>query len=836
MAIAHASPEGRPFHARVAAHRRIWAGVLLITSILLIVFNYYIFAVSRRDEMRQATADVAAIADNLGDRIDQTFQVVEISLQNLLQRYRTQAFSPNEVYLLLRQIEQTLPQIRSIGITDAAGVVIHSSRSFPPPAVSIADREQIQHFLQGGRDPRFLAGPSKNALDGRWQLALALPVLGEGNNLAGVITTVIDPDFFAEAFARTASSRGDAVKLLYHDFRLVTAQPRQDADVGRSFADSPLFLELASSINGEASGLFSETSIGDDHLSVARRVYNDLLILSVSRPISEVLDHWYRLAFLSVVITITLLLIEALAFFGTSWNLRNIEANELELWALNEELAAQTQRAEQAAEAKGVFLANMSHEIRTPLGGMLGYADLLLKSRLDPDQADWMRKLRSAGHQLLAVINDILDYSKLEAGEFSVSPASVDLRPMVDEIRVMMAPQAEAKGLSLGVTIDDEMPLWIRIDAVRFKQILINLLSNAVKFTDRGGITVELDPATLPDGRVAFRTRVQDTGIGIPADKLATVFERFTQADNDIARGRGGTGLGLSISQRLAELMGGALTLKSTEGTGTTVDVVLPLDVVAPLAENLSPRSQAERPGRILLVDDLQMNLEIIGAMLNAHGHNVTTASTGLDAIDLAIGGQFDAVLLDINLPDIDGYEVAREIRKLEEEGRRTPIVALSANALPEHIGRALEAGMDGHISKPVDEDRLIEKLTEVMAGENSGGGAAAAKVLGNPLVDRGAVATLKRLVGPDRLAVLRAGFWSDWEHFDRELTQPSPPPAAIEQHAHAMVSNAGNIGYRRLAEACRSLSHTAARDGADMGTAIDDVRRIAEETRRATV
>ena len=496
------------------------------------------------------------------------------------------------------------------------------------------------------------------------------------------------------------------------------------------------------------------------------------------------------------------------------------------------ELRAARAVAEHASEVKGTFLANMSHEIRTPLGGIIGYANLLLATDLDAQRADWTRKLKSAGDQLLAVINDILDYSKLEAGDFTIDPKPTPLVAVVDEVYSMMSEAAQARGLVLRQELGVDLPKWIKVDPVRLKQILINLMSNAIKFTDRGSVTVKV--TATEETPPALAIVVADTGIGIPQAKLPTIFQRFTQAETNISRGRGGTGLGLSISRRLAELMGGSLTLESEEGRGTTVHLRLPLEAAPQPASVPSPSVRAARTGRILLVDDLAMNLEIGEAMLKARGHEVRTAMSGLEAIDLVMEETFDVILLDINLPDLDGYEVARAMRSSEPPGRRTPILALTANALPEQIAHALASGMDGHIAKPIDERLLDDHLAAALAPGTGSSAPAQDREYLRPLVDTLAADTLRRLVGAERLRRLDEDFWAYWRVFQEGVANQPEDKAWLMATSHDLVSLAGNVGYLRLADACRSLSHLASNDAADLGPAIGRTIEIGEETRRA--
>lgn len=371
--------------------------------------------------------------------------------------------------------------------------------------------------------------------------------------------------------------------------------------------------------------------------------------------------------------------------------------------------------AQRANEAKSVFLARMSHEIRTPLNGVLGVLQLLQGTRLDAQQSEFTETIRASGETLLTIINDILDLSKIEAGEFRLDPHDFEPRRMLGHVHDLYRERAQSKGLQYTLEIHDQVPDFLRGDDHRVRQVLSNLLSNAVKFTAEGSIVLRVQAPRLDDGRVMFTARVLDTGPGI-AD-VEAIWEPFRQESAQVAREHGGTGLGLSICRQLAGAMQGTVDLESTVGMGSTFTLRLPLEAASSAASRASVTAidpAAELPVlRVLVAEDNQVNRMVIGGVLTKLGQDFRIVENGREAVEACETDRFDLVLMDIHMPELNGFEAAAAIRARIAPERRPRIVAISADAFAPANEAFLGSGMEDQVTKPFRIDEIARVVAE---------------------------------------------------------------------------------------------------------------------------
>ena len=542
-------------------------------------------------------------------------------------------------------------------------------------------------------------------------------------------------------------------------------------------------------------------------------------------------------------------------FAASIANLAALVLEARERRRMEDDLRASNAALTVATQTKSEFLATMSHEVRTPMHGVLGMLELLGRSQLTPRQRHLASAARGCAAGLLTILNDILDLSKLEAGAVGLERLSFRLPDVVEEVVALFGPRAADRSLSLEVVVAAEAPDWVVGDPTRLRQLLFNLVGNAVKFTERGGVSVHLAARMRTADGIVARIEVVDTGIGIPQAGIARLFAQFTQADSSTTRRFGGTGLGLAISRQLTELMGGRIGVSSVEGRGSTFWIEIPLQTTeAPEEVAGGGDAGIERSGgrvlRVLVAEDNPVNRELLDAHLAAWGHEVVMAVDGVEALEKVQQGRFDLVLMDIQMPRMDGITAARRIRSLGGDLLRLPIVALTANTMNGQREEYLAAGMDDHLGKPFEVEALRATIARV-TGQAAGAVAVLTDVapvarIGerSPPPDRDAAMPAEELPLLDRRSSMEWREGLDRQTVDAILAGvPAEGGACLAElkaalaradlaaagrAAHRLKGMAANLGAVRLAEAARRLEQ----DGPVSGAArVSELEHVLEAT-----
>lgn len=619
--------------------------------------------------------------------------------------------------------------------------------------------------------------------------------------------TLLNSGIFAETFRGS-----DALQAFARDISadVYALADRIDALIGRPdafVAALPTFLEDASRIQSVSNDLLIATN---EQLGRARATDR-----------ADLLAEYGQLAGFVGIATLLFIATIALQFK----QLKEILKTHRRMKELSLRNAESAKLAQAASEAKSMFLATMSHEIRTPLNGIIGAADLLINTDLSPKQSNRAQTIWRSGHILLDVINDILDYSNLDANGITYQNAPVSLPELGGLLRDVFRERAADAGLSL--TID--MPrLVVATDVMRIRQVLLNLIGNAIKFTPDGGITV--NGTYLATGQL--RISVQDSGIGIAVEDQEKLFQNFSQIEGTTTRRFGGTGLGLAISKRIITGMGGQIGVDSAAGQGSTFWVTLPVDVLgdAPPDEQTADRAKPKRTPkydlRVLLAEDNAINREVAVALFESFGAQVVTANDGAAAVEAVETDDFDLVIMDLQMPVLDGIGATLALRK---RGVATPIVGLTANAFAEDRQRCLDAGMDEFVAKPVTRDKIAWVLAQFASQFE-------VDVQKTDLIDMDQLAPVLTELGPDLFLQLLDQLTDDGQQLLATIAGDQPPDNGFDAELHAIKGAASTLGLQKVGVVSQQLRDKATSDPADFEALIDLLERSIVDARQAAV
>ncbi|MBL8698872.1 MAG: response regulator [Alphaproteobacteria bacterium] len=785
-------------------------GVMLALTVL--AFQGIDLARNRRNALQHAERLSASLAGMAAEHFARTFEGIDRTLAAAADAiHDVQGSLPTEpearrqrAHEMLRAIHGGTPALVGISWVDAAGDLVARSVSAAPLRVNNA----TQPAYAAHRDQEiglFIGEPVRSLVDGRWLVLLSRRLTGPDQQFLGVVVASLNLDHLAQTFGDLRFAEGGVVSMFTSGtgrFLLFGAETR--SHLGRQVTDIDAFRDAEGAGNVVRTRRVAALD-GELRVLSYRRVGEFPLVAAVGFTFDGILSAWSR--DLGFAIGSTLLLALVLSSGGIALG-RLIARRERDVTA--------RRTADIANRARAEFLATVSHEIRTPLNGIIGYAELLADTNLAAMQRHHVEIIDASARALLDLLNDVLDFSRIEAGRLPLLEAPLDIREIVDGAVSAIRVVATRKGLSLDVDAPPSIPRVVG-DAGRVRQILLNLLGNAIKFTTRGGVRLAVEPLAAPPDRVRLRITVADTGLGIAPEAQARLFERFAQADSTIGRRFGGTGLGLAISKALVEMMGGTIGVASRPSEGSTFWFTLDL----PAAGETADASDAQRDDRtaasparslrVLVVDDMDVNRELASTILRKAGHEVEIATNGAEAVERVRTRDFDVVLMDVNMPVMDGFEATARIRSLPTLNRRVRIAALTASATAGDIMRCRQVGMDAHVAKPIDRRQLLQAIeSRARWPEQVSEGAEATafddsssdtldgahleeleRYLGVPAVAGLATMAVQRIaeMEPRVIALVAA---RDWPQLARE--------------AHAIVSIAGNLGARALSTAFRRI------------------------------
>jgi len=712
------------YPARIRRAVRTWrVGAMALLGAVLVIAcmvgaNVIVLRNLRENALRNAETDVARHTTLLAEQTERSFQSLDLVLSRVGEYLGNKGINDNDsyhriatdhdVHLFLREKITGMEQVDAVTLIDATGRLLNFSRYWPIPAVNVADRDYYKALTADPNLESFIGEPVQNRGDSSWAIYLARRLDDPNGQFLGMVLGTISLRYFENFFAATSLGEGSAVAIVRQDGALIARYPAGDAH--ENWAAAPIRHALA------AGGVIRDREeSGQMTVRSARALPNYNLWVTASLREQAVLASWRHTAALMTMMSAAFAIVVLLAAFVVArW------------WQARERAAVAAQAAN---AAKSSFLAMMSHEIRTPMNGVLGLASTLLDDDLRPQQRKVVEAIRDSGNDLLRILNDILDFSKLDASKMTFENVPFLPVALADGVVSILGVRAKEKGLRLVVQSGTWLPPGLQGDSGRIRQVLINFVSNAIKFTAAGQVTVNVDCISHDDATAVMEWTVSDTGIGIPEDRIGNLFGEFVQADNSISRRFGGTGLGLAISKRLVEQMGGSISVTSTPGQGSTFRVRLTLPIVAaPVGEIRqmpgqpaawdAMRAALGRSPRLLFAEDNTTNQFVARRMLRDLDIHLDMVANGAEAVEAASRIAYDVIFMDMQMPEMDGVTASRVIRSRGGALATVPIIALTANALPEDKQACLDAGMNQFLTKPVTREGLLNALLNALSQE----------------------------------------------------------------------------------------------------------------------
>ncbi len=666
---------------------------------------------SREIALREWESRLTSVARMLMAHADQSFTAADLVLQGVANKAHEYssldapdmqwAFRSRYMFDLLREAARGLPQIDALSVVASDGALLNTSRQFPAAQIDLSDREYLQVHKANPQLGIFVSRPVIGRASGQWTIYLSRKIISETGEMLGLVQVGFRPEFFSDFYASVAEGLG--ISLLRNDGAVLVEMASGTPELSLRQSDSLLHQLKAT---GQGSALIS----GEGHPTraftqmIALETSSHMpLALGVSAQRDALLREWESEAvnFVAIGGSMTIILIAATLLLARL--VRQLET------ARNDALVA--------AEAKMRFASNVSHELRTPMNAIIGGTHQLMLTGLKPESRQYAAIVASAAQQLMVLINDILDYSSYEARKFKIEPAPFDLRMMVDDMLQMTKAISGDKNLTISSVVSPHAPTMLEGDSGRIRQVLLNLLANAVKYTDAGA--VRLLVSYRPETAI-LSFAVEDTGRGISSEEIAYIFEPFERGRLPAASQ--GTGLGLAICKTLVKAMNGKLSIEKVPyGAGSRFIFELPApqvwQVPIPMQDSESPKAQPQRMLDILIAEDVAPNRVLLTIMLEKWGHRVVAVENGRKAVEYAAAQKFDLVLMDLQMPEMDGSSATQRIRAMEKgTNQRMQIIAVSANSDLEDQEALRKAGFDDALMKPVLPSRLETVINDIAA------------------------------------------------------------------------------------------------------------------------
>ena len=802
-------------------HRSIIAVAVAISASVVGMVGFQIW-LDRQRAVSDAVNDTASLATSLEEHARQIFSATDVLMQGLLTEidFRPSLGNLNheKLHEKLKTVVTGSTFIKALAIIDRSGKRIVSADTSDPEPILFNDRPHF--FVQEFQDDLGLyIGSPIQGIAGATKDETILPITrridASDGRFAGIVYAGMPIGYFLDFYRSIEIQPNVDIRLMLTDGSLLvshSAHPTGQLD----FYWHPLFKTL---IAHHAAGTYEGTGFEPfaQEITSYRRVPGFPLVVTVSMNRDKVLAHWRKLAKTDAAFAAIMLLAIAAA---TIWLLRLTNQRE----ALLRDVTTEKLRAEKAGrdarnadEAKSAFLATMSHEIRTPMNGIIGFSELLLETPLDGRQKEYVTTVHDSARTLLALLNDVLDYSKIEAGKVELESLHFNPRVIAESVLSLFRSQADTKGLALSLAVAPDVPKDVTGDANRLRQILTNLVSNAIKFTEKGSVDLFLSLAGRGGDWAALRFAVKDSGMGISEEARSHLFSRFSQADNSIARRFGGTGLGLAICKSLVDVMRGEIGVSSRLGQGSTFWFTVTLPLATAVVKPRELPMPAKGPGRgvVLVVDDIEINRRLVSVMLTGAGYAVDEVGSGREALARLQKGGIDVVLLDLQMPEMDGFETAARIRTLLGERRQVPIIAMTANAMSGIIEQCMSAGMNGYVRKPATKADLIAAVVGAIgtapAPEPTEASTTSPTDGRHDSLDESVLDELERHIGRTKTAECAELLFDQIPQALRSLKIciGSNDPNGVEREAHALISPAGSLGLTAVAGIARDIADT---------------------------